>query len=336
MKLFVYADPHWSRTSSIVRGNGKKYSVRLENLIETIQWVENTAVEQNSDAVVCLGDFFDSVHITAEEMTALTEIDFANIKHYFLVGNHETNSIDNSNNIVNIFSFLKNYEVISEPQKLNISQDTEMCFLPYIHPSEQKTIFEYFGDGAKNRYIFSHNDIKGVQYGPAVSTIGFDMDDIMQNCSLFINGHIHNYSKYRKIINLGNITGQNFGEDALKYGHFAMILDTDSGDFNLVENPFAMKFYKIDSISDLNDIDMKNAVLSVVCHEDEISAVNSVLTNSSAIAYKMSLIATQKEIKRIESVVRDSKSPYEKFYEYIISKIGENDIVKSELSEVIK
>ena len=34
MKILFYADPHWSTTSSIVQSRGKKYSTRLENLID--------------------------------------------------------------------------------------------------------------------------------------------------------------------------------------------------------------------------------------------------------------------------------------------------------------
>ena len=89
MRYFIFADPHWSSYSSIVRSRGEKYSTRLENLIKTINWVESEAQNQNCNTIVCLGDFFDKSELNSEEITALQEIKWANIIHYFLVGNHE-------------------------------------------------------------------------------------------------------------------------------------------------------------------------------------------------------------------------------------------------------
>ena len=48
------------------------------------------------------------------------------------------------------------------------------------------------------------------------------------------------------IRNIGNLTGQNFSEDAFVYGHKIIIVDTSEWKFYLLENPFAMNFYKID------------------------------------------------------------------------------------------
>ena len=35
-KFLIYADPHWSQYSSIVRKRGNKYSMRLHNLINSL------------------------------------------------------------------------------------------------------------------------------------------------------------------------------------------------------------------------------------------------------------------------------------------------------------
>ena len=45
LKLLIYSDPHFCEFSSIIRSQGKKFSVRLENLIKSVNWVENLAIE---------------------------------------------------------------------------------------------------------------------------------------------------------------------------------------------------------------------------------------------------------------------------------------------------
>ena len=88
-KLLIYTDVHWSTYSSIVRGRGRKYSARLENLIKSVNWAEGVAEERGCDAIFCLGDFFDKPTLNAEEISALNEIEWAKLPHTFLVGNHE-------------------------------------------------------------------------------------------------------------------------------------------------------------------------------------------------------------------------------------------------------
>ena len=59
MKIVVCGDIHYSKTSSIVRGRGIKYSDRIENCLKSINWFERLALENRCDIVVYLGDFFD-------------------------------------------------------------------------------------------------------------------------------------------------------------------------------------------------------------------------------------------------------------------------------------
>ena len=49
MKICCFGDTHWSEYSSILRSMGEKYSTRLENLIKSVNWVFNTALEKKCD-----------------------------------------------------------------------------------------------------------------------------------------------------------------------------------------------------------------------------------------------------------------------------------------------
>jgi hypothetical protein len=85
MKILCFTDNHFCERSSIITKYGTKYSLRLENQLASLNWVEQLAKSENCSMVVCLGDFFDKPHLTDQELTALQDIQWADdIPHYFL------------------------------------------------------------------------------------------------------------------------------------------------------------------------------------------------------------------------------------------------------------
>ena len=58
MKCLIYSDVHWSVTSSIVNGRGKNYSIRLEHLIDGMNWINELAKSKDCEITICAGDFF--------------------------------------------------------------------------------------------------------------------------------------------------------------------------------------------------------------------------------------------------------------------------------------
>lgn len=270
MKILLFADLHMCPRASIINKWGNKYPTRLENCISSINWVERTAEELKCDFIVNLGDFFDKPDLTSETITACNDIKWSNIMHYSLVGNHDAST---SSLLFNSINSLLNdrHTIITEPQVL-LLDDCTICFLPYITECDRKPLKEYFEkiDLNKPRIILSHNDISGIQMGPVISKTGFSLEEIEANCSLFINGHLHNGQTITpKVINLGNLTGKDFGEDALKYRHSIAILDTDSLKITYIENPYAYNFYKlqVESEQDLAILNTlkTNAVVSIKC-----------------------------------------------------------------------
>lgn len=265
MKIAVCGDIHMCKKSSIISGNGAKYSVRLENCLKSINWFEKLAQERGCDAIVYLGDFFNTSDLDEQTITAVKDINWSPIKKYVLVGNHDSSEGDLKYSATNIVS-QENIQVINTPTQLG-----NLMFLPYITEVERKPLNEYFTAAAKS-VIFSHNDIKGIQLGPVESKTGFDKQDIEHSCGLFVNGHLHNGGKVgSNIINLGILTGQNFGEDAARYAHNIMILDSETLDYELVENPFAFNFYKLDVMTEQDlvvfDRLKAQAVLSIKCKD---------------------------------------------------------------------
>ena len=335
MKIGIIGDIHFSEYSSILRSRGTNFSVRLENCIESINWAEQ--VTKDCDEVIYLGDFFDKSTLNAEELTALSKIKWNNIHHKFLVGNHEMGINNLMYSSAHIFNGL-NMEVIDKPMQINNKkEDLSLCFLPYILENDRKSLSEYFPtEKQKHTIIFSHNDLAGIQLGPIISKAGFNLSEISNECDLFFNGHIHNGMPItNKIINVGNLTGQNFSEDGFKYSHNIFILDTDIMGYTVIKNPYAINFYKIENINDLSKVE--NAVVTVKVKSDIAPKIKKKLDKDSKIIASRLIIdyskkADEKDIKELLSI--DHLDEFKKFIITQLSGSVNMDLVREELDYI--
>ena len=344
MKFLLYSDVHFCETSSIVRSFGNKYSTRLEGLIKSVNWAESFAKLMNCDEIICLGDFFNTPDLNSREITALQEINWIDLPHTFLVGNHD--ACDKSL-FYNSVSALKNngFNIIYEPS-FRVIDNKRYIFLPYISESERKDL-SYYTDNFKpeDTYIFSHNDIKGLQYGSFLSKDGFDIAEIEKSCKIFLNGHLHNMNKFCvNGLNIGNLTGQNFSEDANLYPHCCVILDTADNSIEMFENPYALNFYKLDYTSS-NDSDYsfeikENAVLSIRCKTNQADYIRSALNSNknSIIEARVVVVpevvdsaVTEELIANINQIDHRSK-----FIEFCLHNLTPSDLLTSELQEICR
>ena len=346
MKCLIYGDVHWSQYSSILRSRDTYYSTRLDNLIRSVNWAEEQAAYQGCEAIIILGDFFDSSHLNAEEISALKEVRWAPCSHVIITGNHETNVSNLDYSTADLFSLIPNATVISSPEKYLIDgTDCEFCFLPYILERDRKGIQDYFPiQEAQKRIIFSHNDIKGINYGNFESPEGFTTDDIESNCNLFINGHIHHAGVYPNIINVGNLTGQNFTED-FNYKHGVCVLDTEALNGLWVDNPYAIYFDKLD-LTKINNTDKfmsvidnvdKNCVLTIKVNEDFALTAKQLLANyvrPKIIEHR--LIVDRSKTIDYNKIEIEAVDHLKQFENYVLSNIGDTQIIKEELAALLR
>ena len=335
MKILICGDVHFSQYSSIVRNREDKYSQRLINCINTVNFVEDTAVTQEVDKIIYLGDFFDTVNLTAEELTAITECNWSNIEKVFIVGNHEIATSDDTISSAHILKLIKNSTVIDK-----LTYDNSLIYIPYITDKELyssicKEIIEYPNP---LKIVFSHNDIKGLQMGKFISKEGFDIEDIDGCCNLWFNGHLHNGSIITKhLINVGNITGQNFNEDSFKYKHQLYLLDTNTLQYETIENPYAFNFYKvevnsIESIEKLLNTIKDNAVISIKCSDTISKELRQRLDNCSRIiSYRLNIVITTQKETTINEII--SSDHIKQFYDYVMSESDDETII-NELSRL--
>lgn len=352
-KVLVVGDVHYSTYSSIVRKRGEIYSQRLENILWSINWAEQIAINSKVDKIIYLGDVFDRPEMNAEELTAFRDINWArDIPHIFLVGNHELGAKNLKYSSLHFIESLgSNFKVIDEPT-YECGFGYRFFYLPYIFESNRKSLKEYKSQlmqpytietqEVKRTYIFSHNDLKGIQYGCIESKEGFEIEDILNNCQLFINGHIHNGSWVKKdrILNLGNLTGQNFNEDGYEYIHNILYLDTDTDERLLVPNHYAFNFIKLEisNEKDLKSLDiLPHSVISVKCKEDLVSKLREILdTHPDVEDYRVISVADENNLSEDTSIEFNSIDHLRQFQEYILEQIGKSDTVIKELVEVLK
>jgi DNA repair exonuclease SbcCD nuclease subunit len=307
-----------------------------------VNWLERLAEEKNCNYIMNLGDFFDRPDLTSDTITACNDIEWSNIMHYSIVGNHDASTSSLLFNSANSF-LSENHKIITEPEVLELA-DCYICFLPYIVECDRKPLNEYFKklDPNKPRVILSHNDIKGIQMGPVVSKTGFSIEEIEAVCDCFINGHLHNGQTISsKIVNLGNTTGKDFGEDALRYKHSIAILDTLTLQLEFIENPHAYNFYKlnIESESDLYCLYKlkNNAVLSIKCEQALAEAVKEKLvTLDNVVESRIILTRSYEESSNKQIELDLSVDHLARFIECCKTNIENTTLLDEELSEICK
>lgn len=341
MKILLFADVHMCPRASIINKWGNKYPIRLENCINSINWLESLAMENNCEYIVSLGDFFDKPDLSSETITASKEITWSSIKHISIVGNHDASSSSLELNSVNSLK-TDLHQIISEATVLTL-ENCELCFLPYVLETDKKPLLEYFPTRTdKQRIILSHNDIMGIQLGPVVSRTGFSIEEIESNCDLFINGHLHNGTQISdKVINLGNLTGKDFGEDAFRYTHSVMLLDTDTLKFTLIENPYAYNFYKlyINNEADLSIFSTlkPNAVLSIKCESTLLGVVKQeVALNKDKIAETRIIIVKNQEMSKELATLDLYVDHIARFIDCCKATLDNTKVLEEELAEVCK
>ena len=343
MKIMLFTDLHMCPRASIINKWGTKYPSRLENCIESVNWLERKAEELGVDFIISLGDFFDKPDLTSETITACNEIQWSDIMHYHLVGNHDASDSSLIFNATNVLSSDRHI-IISEPTKREAC-GCDLCFLPYVTECDRKPLSEYF-TGPENynshKIIFSHNDISGIQMGPVVSKTGFSIEEIEANCDIFLNGHLHNgQALSSKVINLGNLTGKDFGEDALKHSHNVAVLDTSKMSIEYIENPYAYNFYKlqIDYEDDIQQLEQlkNNAVLSIKCEQSLVEKVKQKIEVTDNIIESRIILVKHYEEATGETQELDLTVDHlARFIECCKATLENSTLLEEELSEICK
>ena len=305
-----------------------------------MNYIEDFAVKSGCNSIICCGDFFDRPNISCEEMTALQDINFSGISHMFLVGNHESDVSSLDYSATKFFESIDS-KIIDKPYTLFVDDNVNFTFIPYI-TGDVPELSTFIKDKTKTNVVFAHQELAGISYGRVVSQSGFKIDDIQRNCTLFLDGHLHNNMIInRSVVILGNLTGQNFNEDSTKYQHlFYLLTVEDDGSIILetYENPYSFNFYKIriEKDSDLTIFSnlKNNAVLSIVCNSEFVDKVNDILrTLTNVVTYRLSIVYVDNSSYNSEnSELLNNDNYIKRFIDFAQLKLQHSPALIDELS----
>ena len=178
--------------------------------------------------------------------------------------------------------------------------------------------------------------------GLVESKTGFSVEELEANCTFCINGHLHNGQPVsNRVLNLGNLTGKDFGEDSFKYTHKVLVIDTDTFKLDFIENPYAFNFYKIDisSKADLNILTTlkSNAIISVKCVDTIIEETRQLIEKTpNIIESRITLIKTFSDDSSTVNIDDLMVDQCVKFAECCREKLENTPILEAELAEILK
>ena len=234
-------------------------------------------------------------------------------------------------------------DIISSPETISVNNYVEFTFIPYFTPDNIKPIDNYLSKSNKKKVVFAHADLSGLQYGKFQSQSGFSIQEILDSCSIFINGHLHNEQVIdNKIILVGNLTGANFNENAFIHEHLVYCLTVED-DGRLIlesyENPYAFNFYKIriEHDYDLDQLDnlKSNAIVSVVCSDKLVEEINTRLkTNINIVESRLLLTHTESDSVDLDSFAFKSSDHIKQFIDFVQRTLEPSPALSDELARL--
>ncbi len=367
-KILIFSDNHFCATSSIVRGMSGEYTTRLDYELKTIQWLTETARQNDCKSMFCLGDFFDSPTLNSMEIGALSRVDWDDRIVYFLVGNHELGRNIHSFSSAHVNLLHHDVEdVFDKPVILSYLEDNLLIYVLPYQVDVKEDAKEYFVASESKlpeymkyyrKILFSHNDLKGIQMGKFISTSGLDVDKLSKDFDLTLNGHLHNSEFVRSnVLNVGNVIGQNFSEDAFKYSHNCWILDLGNLSITPIENPYSFNFYSIDLTDPKHNIDWvnkfnmemkRNTVLNIKVKEEDSHyyrvRFDPTVPEERLLPRCIKTVAARIQVVREKDESKTSEKSFEglrvnhleEFQNFVLENIGNSPLVREELVEVIQ
>lgn len=259
MKIALTADIHFCKRESLVDN-------RYPFLKKSIEWADSLPCDYHFD----LGDFFNTSHLSAEDVAVLDSVKFKNEWHC-ITGNHEQ---DGQNSLLKYFRDL--HVVYERPQLKNFGKGLWVLFIPYSkNPTSLDELLKKLPQG-EQVMVCSHCDFVGM-FGTEEGE-GYSLDEINADnrIKVWMNGHYHQRMILsNKVIVVGNLCGQNFTQNFDPHG--VCVYDTDENSYEFVDNPYALVFGRMDT-SDPNC----RSIRKVIENDPEKRFVLAIQTDTSS------------------------------------------------------
>jgi DNA repair exonuclease SbcCD nuclease subunit len=231
----------------------KRKIERLEDCLKVLEWIFETAREQNIDTILFGGDLLHDrqkieVYTYQRLFETLKRNLTGNLKLYLLLGNHDLWFNDNTSiSSVVPFSSLPGVVIIDQPTRLNL-KGVNWDFIPFTH--DPITAVENLKkQPGSAQYCLGHIALDGaILHGTHTAEVSIEHDgdmvrvsaDLFAHYKTVIFGHYHCAQKINDVVEyLGSPLQLSFGE--ANQPKYIMMLDCATHEKTYIENTFSPK-----------------------------------------------------------------------------------------------
>ena len=263
MRYLCFSDIHFHGTHRFSHITDEGYTIRELEHLSCAQTLIDICNKEDIDRIVFCGDLYQAVgdNLSTQTQSAVCEFveKISKIKPLdMLVGNHDLSGTTNFKSVHKLipFKYFNNVTVYDSP----VEKDG-IVYMPYCTSDEYATtVLENIKD-KKNKVVFSHLELKGINLGNGIETTHGVPLDLLLQFKMTIQGHYHGSSSYGPNIKVIGSTQRLSFKDPGKSRNNIIIYDTAT---NKVERrsfncPDWLTFTD-DNIDDILTTDLNNYV----------------------------------------------------------------------------
>ena len=263
MRYLFFSDIHFHGTHRFSHITDEGYTIRELEHLSCAQTLIDICNKEDIDRIVFCGDLYQAVgdNLSTQTQSAVCEFveKISKIKPLdMLVGNHDLSGTTNFKAVHKLipFKYFNNVTVYDSP----VEKDG-IVYMPYCTSDEYATtILENIKD-KKNKVVFSHLELKGINLGNGIETTHGVPLDLLSQFKMTIQGHYHSSSSYGPNIKVIGSTQRLSFKDPGKSRNNIIIYDTET---NKIERrsfncPDWLTFTD-DNIDDILTTDLNNYV----------------------------------------------------------------------------
>lgn len=312
MKVLIFTDIHISPHKGSYQ--------RLDDGLDVLEWVCQTALDNKIDTILFLGDLFQDrqkIQVLAYQKTFATFQKYQDrIKWYILLGNHDLWYLEKWDvSSVIPLSAINGVTVINEAKTIKIGE-REFDWLPFVK-NPLKIITDKFPIKDRgNRILCAHIAIDKAKqnsfYHSSEISVEFEGDmvridkDYFKDWQLVLLGHYHTPQHLTdKIQYIGSPWQINFSE-ANQDKHI-MILDLENLEMKYIKNDFSPKHLIIKE-KDLGKVDLKNNYVQII---DDLGKFDIFETKKKFMSDEIRSLEFREEKSELDLLTKEKKEKFD-------------------------